>query len=75
MAMQSAACQQGEVQQEHIKSKCGHSILLDTIMHWTQWYARDSNLLDPLYFVRVSHFTIISLGPFCISHDIWTVIT
>jgi hypothetical protein len=36
MAMQSAACQQGEVQQEHIKSKCGHSILFDTIMHWTQ---------------------------------------
>jgi len=27
----TAACQQGEVEQKYIKSKCGHSILLDTL--------------------------------------------
>jgi len=33
----TAACQQGEVEQKYIKSKCGHSILLDTIMWLTQY--------------------------------------
>ena len=37
----------------YIKSKCGHSILF-----------RYSNLLDILYFKHLSHFTILSIGPF-----------
>ena len=34
----TAACQQGKVEQVYIKSKCGHSILLDTVMCWTQQF-------------------------------------
>ena len=30
---------QGNVEQVYIKSKCGHSILIDTVNCWTQLYA------------------------------------
>jgi len=32
----TAVCRQGNVEQEYIKSKCGHSILLDTVNSLTQ---------------------------------------
>ena len=41
----TAACQQLKVEQVYIKSKCGHSTLLDTIM-----CVENCNLHDPLYF-------------------------
>ena len=42
----TTACWQGKVEQVYIWSKCGHSILLDTIMCWTQQFGHLSHSFD-----------------------------
>ena len=57
----TSACRQGKVEQVYIKSKCGHCILLYTVICWTLYFALHSNMLDSLHFAYLSCFTISSV--------------
>jgi hypothetical protein len=58
----TVVCWQGKIEQVYIKSKCVHSILLDTVNCWTQQCVVHSYMLHPLCFEHLSCLTISSVN-------------